>query len=63
MYPAAVLAVIHFVWRVKKDLSEPMVHAAILAALLLARVVTRLRRPAPAGTRERVAPLAAGAPR
>jgi DMSO/TMAO reductase YedYZ heme-binding membrane subunit len=32
---------VHFVWRVKKDLSEPLAYAAILAALLLARVVSR----------------------
>lgn len=44
VYPAALLAVIHFIWRVKKDLSEPMVYAAILAALLLVRVVSILRR-------------------
>ena len=41
VYPAAVCAVIHFVWRVKKDLSEPLVYAAILGALLLVRVVAR----------------------
>src|SRR6186997_201200 len=41
VYPAALCAVIHFVWRVKKDLSEPLVYAAILAALLLVRVVAR----------------------
>jgi sulfoxide reductase heme-binding subunit YedZ len=41
VYPAALCAVIHFVWRVKKDLSEPLVYAAILGALLLVRVVTR----------------------
>lgn len=63
VYPAAVLAVIHFVWRVKKDLSEPLVYGAVLAVLLLVRVVMRLRRPAPAASRARVAPLADGAPR
>lgn len=41
VYPAALCAVIHFVWRVKKDLSEPLVYAAILGALLLVRVVAR----------------------
>lgn len=44
VYPAAVCAVIHFLWRVKKDLSEPLVYAAILGALLLVRVVTAARR-------------------
>jgi sulfoxide reductase heme-binding subunit YedZ len=41
VYPAALCAVVHFVWRVKKDLSEPLVYAAILGALLLVRVVAR----------------------
>jgi sulfoxide reductase heme-binding subunit YedZ len=41
VYPAALCAVVHFVWRVKKDLSEPLTYAAILAALLLVRVVAR----------------------
>jgi sulfoxide reductase heme-binding subunit YedZ len=43
VYPAALCAVIHFVWRVKKDLSEPLVYAVILGALLLVRIVSRLR--------------------
>jgi len=41
VYPAALCAVVHFVWRVKKDLSEPLAYAAILGALLLVRVVAR----------------------
>jgi sulfoxide reductase heme-binding subunit YedZ len=41
VYPAALCAVIHFVWRVKKDLSEPIVYAAILGALLLVRALAR----------------------
>ena len=44
VYPAALLAVTHFVWRVKKDLREPLVYGCILGALLLVRVVTGLRR-------------------
>ena len=63
VYPAAVLAVIHFVWRVKKDLSEPMVYAAILALLLLVRVVTRLRRGASSPSRAAGSPVPDGAPR
>jgi sulfoxide reductase heme-binding subunit YedZ len=39
VYPAAICAVIHFIWRVKKDLREPLVYAAILALLLVVRVV------------------------
>ena len=42
-YLAAPLAVIHFVWRVKRDVTEPVIYAIILAALLLARVIDGLR--------------------
>jgi sulfoxide reductase heme-binding subunit YedZ len=63
VYPAAVLAVIHFVWRVKKDLSEPLVYGAVLALLLLVRVVTRLRPPATVAARGAVSPVAGEAPR
>jgi sulfoxide reductase heme-binding subunit YedZ len=38
-YLAGVLAVVHFVWRVKKDLTEPLTYASILALLLIVRVV------------------------
>jgi len=34
VYPAAVLACIHFWWQVKADLTEPLIYSAILAALL-----------------------------
>jgi sulfoxide reductase heme-binding subunit YedZ len=37
-YVAGVLAVIHFFWRVKIDVSQPLVYAGILAALLLVRL-------------------------
>ena len=33
----AVLGVLHFIWLVKADLTEPLIYAAILALLLLAR--------------------------
>jgi sulfoxide reductase heme-binding subunit YedZ len=45
IYPAALCAVVHFVWRVKKDLREPLVYAAILGALLLVRAVSRRSGP------------------
>lgn len=48
VYAAAALAVLHFVWLVKADLAEPLVYAAVLAALLAARRV-RSRRAAPPG--------------
>jgi sulfoxide reductase heme-binding subunit YedZ len=37
IYVAAVLGVIHFVWRVKSDLREPLIFAAVLAVLLVIR--------------------------
>lgn len=39
IYPAAILAVTHFIWKVKSDLGSPLRYAAILAALLAFRVV------------------------
>jgi len=44
VYPAALLAVVHFVWRVKKDVREPATYGLILAVLLLVRAVAALRR-------------------
>lgn len=37
VYPAAVVAVVHFWWLVKADLGEPAVYAAVLAVLFAAR--------------------------
>ncbi|HEV7664689.1 MAG TPA: protein-methionine-sulfoxide reductase heme-binding subunit MsrQ, partial [Chloroflexota bacterium] len=45
-YLAGVLAVVHFFWRVKIDISQPLIYASVVAALLLVRVVFWLRRPA-----------------
>jgi sulfoxide reductase heme-binding subunit YedZ len=42
-YVAPVLGVIHFTWRVKKDVREPLTYAAVLAALLLVRLAVHLR--------------------
>jgi sulfoxide reductase heme-binding subunit YedZ len=44
VYLAACLAVIHFVLRVKADAREPLVYAAVLAALLLLRLFDVLWR-------------------
>ena len=41
VYVAAALAVIHFMLRVKADLTEPLVYAALLGLLLAARVAKR----------------------
>lgn len=38
VYLAAICGVIHFVWRVKADLREPLVFAGVLAFLLAARL-------------------------
>ncbi|HYB90129.1 MAG TPA: protein-methionine-sulfoxide reductase heme-binding subunit MsrQ [Candidatus Binataceae bacterium] len=42
-YLAAALAVIHFTWRVKRDVREPVTYGLILASLLAARAVVYLR--------------------
>jgi methionine sulfoxide reductase heme-binding subunit len=39
VYLVAALAVVHFVWRVKSDLRQPMIYAFVLAVLLGVRVV------------------------
>ena len=43
-YVAAVLGVIHFVWRVKKDLTEPAIYGAVVAVLLGFRLVRAIKR-------------------
>ncbi|GAC1628038.1 MAG: protein-methionine-sulfoxide reductase heme-binding subunit MsrQ [Nevskia sp.] len=59
IYPAAVLGVLHFVWLVKKDLSEPLLYAAILLALLAFRwPLPLLRRRANTRTASVAAPTA-----
>ena len=42
-YVAPALAVLHFVWRVKRDVREPVTYGIVLAALLVARAVVQLR--------------------
>jgi sulfoxide reductase heme-binding subunit YedZ len=49
VYVAACLAVVHFLWLVKADLTAPLVYAAVLAVLLALRLKARnAERPAPA---------------
>ena len=43
VYAAAVCGVVHFIWRVKADLREPLLFAAALAVLLAVRRVGRPR--------------------
>ena len=50
VYLVAILGVWHYWWQVKLDTREPMVYAAILAALLGYRIWRRLRSPRPAAS-------------
>ena len=43
VYAAAICGVVHFVWRVKADLRQPLAFAAILALLLALRLLGRGR--------------------
>jgi sulfoxide reductase heme-binding subunit YedZ len=54
-YVAGVLAVIHFVWRVKSDVRVPMTWAAILGALFLIRSADGVRTRRKTRARELVA--------
>jgi methionine sulfoxide reductase heme-binding subunit len=38
VYAAGILAVLHFLWLVKRDRTEPLLYGAVLAVLLLARI-------------------------
>ena len=44
VYAAGMLAAVHFIWRVKIDVSQPLTYAFILAVLLGVRVVVWLRK-------------------
>jgi sulfoxide reductase heme-binding subunit YedZ len=44
VYPAGALAAVHFVWRVKADISQPLTYAVILAVLLAIRLVWWLQK-------------------
>ena len=48
VYLAALLAALHFVWLVKKDVREPLLYLAALALLLAARALPTLRQRATA---------------
>jgi sulfoxide reductase heme-binding subunit YedZ len=53
IYVSATLAVVHFIWKVKSDLRDPLFYAAILAMLFAVRVALWIRRRA-AGVSRRV---------
>jgi sulfoxide reductase heme-binding subunit YedZ len=44
VYPVAILAAVHFLWRVKADYSEPAAYAGVLATLLAFRIWDAARR-------------------
>lgn len=44
VYVIAICGVIHFLWLVKSDISEPVIYGAILALLLGYRLLSRLRQ-------------------
>jgi len=44
VYVAGALAVLHFIWRVKIDVNQPLTYAIIVAALLAIRVAFWLRK-------------------
>jgi sulfoxide reductase heme-binding subunit YedZ len=43
-YVAGALGVVHFVWRVKRDATEPLIYGAVLALLLGIRAVEAIRK-------------------
>lgn len=43
-YVAASLGVVHFIWRVKKDLTEPLIYGGVLVLLFAIRVAEALRK-------------------
>ena len=49
VYLAGCLAALHFVWRVKRDLTEPALYAAVLSVLLVIRLTHRRPRAARVG--------------
>jgi len=44
VYVATVLGVVHYYWQVKRDVTEPLIYAAVLAVLLAYRIVRSRRR-------------------
>jgi len=44
VYVIGILGVWHYWWQVKKDVTEPLIYAAVLAILLAARIIRHLHR-------------------
>lgn len=59
VYISAALGVLHFVWLVKKDISEPLNYAGILAVLMGYRVVVRVLDKRKAKAQRAVSPVLA----
>lgn len=52
VYAIAILGVLHYAWLVKKDLTQPLIYAAILSLLLGWRLLRRLRNRTPESRRD-----------
>ena len=50
VYAVAIFGVVHFWWLVKRDITEPLIYAAILAALLGYRLIAKARKPSARGS-------------
>ena len=50
VYAVAVFGVVHYWWLVKRDITEPLIYAAILAALLGYRLIARARKTSARGS-------------
>ena len=53
VYVAAIAAVVHFLWLVKADLREPLMHATVLGTLFAARLLLAFRTREPHSMRAR----------
>jgi methionine sulfoxide reductase heme-binding subunit len=47
VYAIAILGVVHYWWLVKRDITQPLIYACVLALLLGYRVLARARKTAP----------------
>jgi sulfoxide reductase heme-binding subunit YedZ len=52
IYVVAILAVLHFVWLVKKDITEPIIYGSVLGSLLLIRVYFYYKKRSQSRTKE-----------
>lgn len=60
VYAIAIGGVIHYLWLVKKDLSEPLIYAALLAVLLGYRIWQHQRKKSPQTTKNTMSPAQPG---